>query len=205
MAPLTISISDAANQLVATLERYRDTYPILDEELARQRALAVAMAEQHERGEQALNEWRAALSRRWECEVNAQRAYCEVERQFGTYYSSDSAYAQLIAPSHPTSGSTASDLLHQVRRLEASLELIQPRPPFAAEAITKLRAVAADLADAIEQTARCEVERRSVLTDQRIAANLYERAYERARQLLAHHLGEQAPALPSICLDFDLA
>jgi hypothetical protein len=198
MVSLSTSMSDAASRLVAMLERYRDAHPLLDEELARQRALALAMAEQRTRGEQALSDWRAALSRRWDCEVSAQRAYCEVERQLGAYYGPDSAYAQLIAPSHPASGSTASDLLHEVRRLEASLELLAPRPPFAAKAITRLRGVAADLADAIELTARYEAERRSVLADQRIAANLYERAYDRARQLLARHLGDQALALPSI-------
>jgi hypothetical protein len=200
-----ISIPDAANRLVALLERYRDACPLLDEELAHQRALAIAIAEQGERGEQALSDWRAALSHRWECEVSAQRAYCEVERQLGAYYSSDSAYAQLIAPSHPASGTTASDLLHEVRRLAASLELLTPRPPFAAEAIDRLSAVAAALAAAIDQTAHCELERRSVLTDQRIAANLYERAYDRARQLLARHLGDQALALPSACFDTNLA
>jgi hypothetical protein len=203
--PLTISMPDAANRLVALLERYRDAYPLLEEELARQRALTVAMAEQRKRGEQALSAWRAALSRRWECEVSAQRAYCEVERQLGAYYGSDSAYAQLIAPAHPASGSTASDLLHEVRRLEASLELLTPRPPFAPQASARLRAVAADLAAAIDLTARYEAERRSVLSDQRIAANLYERAYDRARLLLARHLGDHALALPATCPELDLA
>jgi hypothetical protein len=199
------SIPDAATHLVAMLERYRDACPLLNEELAHQRALAIAMAEQRKRGEQALSDWRAALSRRWECEVSAQRAYCDIQRQLGAYYGSDSAYAQLIAPSHPASGTTASDLLHEVRRLEASLELLAPRPPFAGQAIARLSAVAAELAAAIDQTARCEIERRSILTDQRIAANLYERAYDRARQLLARHLGEHALALPAVCFDTELA
>jgi hypothetical protein len=196
MITLTELFPDAASRLLAALEHHRDTHPLLDEELSRQRTLAAAMAEQRQRDEQSLSHWRAAISRRWECEVKAQRAYTSIERQLSAYYGDDAAYAQLIAPAHPASSSTASDLLHDVRRLEASLELLSPRPPFAAEAIARLRAVAEDLGTAIDLTVRCEVERRSVLTDQRIAANLYERAYDRARQLLARHLGDQAPALP---------
>jgi hypothetical protein len=203
--PLTFSLPDAAARLLAMLERYRDAYPPLEEELAHQQALAVAMAEQQQRGAQALTDWRAALSHRWECEVNAQRTYSQVERQLGSYFGSDAAYSQLIAPGHPSSGSTATDLLHEVRRLEASLELLSPHPPFAVAAIERLRAVATDLAAAIDLTTRYEVERRSVLTDQRIAANLYERAYDRARQMLARHLGDQALMLPASCPEIDLA
>lgn len=183
--------SEAASRLVALLERYRETYPTLDEELARQRSLTDTMAEHHRRGEQTRSAWQAALSNRWEREVAAQRAYSAVQRQLVTYYGPDPAYAQLIAPARPASACTASDLLYDLRRLGASLELLAPQPPFATAAITRLRTAADELALAIDATARCEAERRAVLSEQRIAANLYERAYDRAQRHLADLLGEE--------------
>lgn len=200
---LLSSPPDAAARLVALLERHRETYPVLEEELAQQQTLTRVLADHRHRGEQALSAWRAALSRRWECEVRAQRAYSSVQRKLEAYYGPDQAYAQLIAPGHPASASTASDLLHDVRRLGASLELLAPRPPFAAEAMARLRVAGDELARAIEQTASCEAERRSVLTEQRIATNLFERAYTRARRHLAGFLGEQAIGLPPLCPDAD--
>lgn len=196
-------IPDAATRLVALLERHRETYPALEEELTQQQTLTRVLAEHRRRGEQALSAWRVALSRRWECEVCAQRAYSAVQRQLAEYYGPDQAYAQLIAPGHPACASTASDLLHDIRRLGASLELLAPRPPFAPEAIARLRDAGENLGRAIEQTSRCEAERRSVLTEQRIAVNVYERAYTRARRHLTRFLGEQAVGLPPACPDSD--
>lgn len=192
---------DAASRLVALLERHSATFPSLEEELSQQRALAQVLAEHRQRSEQALSAWRAAISQRWDCEVGAQRAYGAVQRQLADYYGADPAYAQLIAPAHPGGASTPADLLHEVRRLVASLELLTPRPPFADEATARLQAATQELARAIDQTARCEAERRSILTEQRIAANLYERAYDRARRHLVRYLGEQALALPPTCPD----
>lgn len=194
-------LPDATTQLIALLERHRERYPELADELAHQQTLSRVLTEHRQRGAEALGAWRAALSRRWECEVRAQRAYSAVQRQLAAYYGPDRAYAQLIAPGHPESASTASDLLHDVRRLCASLELLAPRPPFAAEAIAQLQAAGDDLERAVDQTSRCEAERRSVLTEQRIAVNLYERAYARARRHLAGFLGEQAVGLPPVCPD----
>lgn len=192
---------DAARRLVALLECHREAFPLLDEELTQQRSLAHVLAEHQLRGEQSLSAWRAALSHRWQCEVSAQRAYSAAQRQLCAYYGPDAAYAQLIAPAHPSNASTPSDLLHDLRRLEASLELLSSRPPFAAEALALLRAVGDDLGRAIEETARCEAERRSLLTEQRMAASLYERAYARARRQLVRYLGEQVIALPPECFE----
>lgn len=181
----------AALDLLSLLERYREAHPSLDDELAQQRALSDTLAEHRRRADQTLAEWRAALSRRWECEVGAQRVYSAVQRQLAAYYGPDCAYTQLIAPAHPSHASTASDLLHDVRRLGASLELLAPRPPFAAVAVVELRAAGDGLEQALAETDRREAARRSVLAEQRIAANLFERACERARKHLAHVVGEE--------------
>ena len=190
---------EAVGQLAALLERHRHSSPQMEEELTRQQTLTHTLVEHRLRGDRALSAWRAALSRRWECEVSAQRAYRSVQRQLGDYYGPDTAYAQLLAPAHHVGGGTASDLLHDLRRLEASIQLLAPSPAFAAKALARLRLAGDELAVAIEQSLRCENERRSMITEQRIAANLYERAYDRARRLLAGYIGEQALALPPSC------
>lgn len=192
---------EAVGRLVALLERYRTTSPLLEEELAQQRALTHTLTEHRLHGERALSAWRTALSRRWECEVLAQRAYRNAQRQLGDYYGADTAYAQLIAPAQAGASSTASDLLQEVRRLHAVIELLAPRPPFADEASNRLRLAADELASAIDYSQHCESERRSLITEQRIAVSLYERAYNRARRLLANHVGDQALALPPIFPD----
>lgn len=190
LSPMIRPLPDAASHLVLLLERHSEAFPQLERELRQQRALAQTVAEHLQRGERALAAWRVALSRRWECEVHAQRVYSRVQRQLGDYLGPDPLYAQLIAPAHQPSASTPSDLLHELRRLTASLELLVPRPPFADEAADQLQAAAQRLAWSIEETTRCEAERRGVLTEQRIAINLYNQAYDRARCLLARCVGD---------------
>lgn len=192
-----VSLSDAATRLMTLMERLRDALPFVDDELACHRALSLALNEQRERGEHALSAWREALSRRWECEVLGQRIYSAVQRQLSGYYGDDTAYSQLIAPAHAGSANTASDLLQDMRRLEGALELVSPRPPFAQESLLRLRSAGDALAEAITWTDRCETERRCVLTERRLATNLYQRAYDRTRRLLTYHVGEQAASLPS--------
>jgi chromosome segregation ATPase len=191
-------LPDPSSRLIALLEHHRGAFPQLDDELAQQQRLAHTLAEQRQHSERALAAWRSALSRRWECEVQAQRAYSSVQRQLNAHYGSDAAYAQLIAPARPGGPSTPSELLHHLRRLEAALKLLMPQPPFAALALAELRAISSSFEQAIDATTQCETERRRLLTEQRIAANLYEQAYDRARRLLAHFVGEQTLALPPL-------
>lgn len=187
--PITIitALLEGASQLITLLERHRGVLPFADEELARHRALRHALDEHHRRGEHALSVWREALSRRWEAEVNGQRVYTATLRQLSEYFGEDPAYAQLVAPRNAQSFSTASDLLADMRRIEASLALLSPRPAFADESVTRLRAAADDLEAAIDWNSRCEAERRSILLEQRIATNLYQRACDKTRRLLASH------------------
>lgn len=191
--------TDTINGLVALLERHCDTYPALSEELRRHRTLSRILAQHEDLAARALSAWRAAISERWEREVQAQRVYRLAQQQLGAYYGADPAYTQLIAPAHPGGAITPGELLHELRRIEASLELLLPRPPFAAALLAELQAAREALARAMERTEACEAERRNVLAEQRIAVNLYERAYDRSRRLIVRYLGEQAPALPVTC------
>lgn len=180
--------SDEAHQMIDLLERHRRDYPFIEEDLARHHTLLAALADQSQRSEHALAMWRTALAQRWSCEVAAQRVYSAVQRQLSAFYGADPAYSQLIAPAQPSTVSTPVSLLHEVRRLEAALELMTPHPLFAGEGRDRLRAAADGLAAAINLTDRCEAERRSVLAQQRVASSLLAQAHERARRRLAHYV-----------------
>jgi hypothetical protein len=184
---------DAATQLLTMLELRRSEFPFADEELTRHRALRNALAEQSVRGEQTLADWRRALSQRWDAEVKGQRTYITVQRQIAAYFGNDSTYLQLVAPSQPAVALTASNLLTDMRRLEASLTLLRPRPSFAEKSLAELHEAGDQLATAITWTDHCEAERRRVLIEQRMATHLYERACQKTRQLVAsYNQGELA-------------
>jgi hypothetical protein len=174
-------------QLIRALELRRTELPFADEELARHRMLRSALDEQVARGEQALANWRVALSQRWDAEVSGQRTYSSVQRAIAGYFGSDATYLQLVAPSHPATALTARNLLTDMRRFEASLALLRPRPPFAEEGLARMRDAGDRLSAAIEWSDHCEAERRRVLIEQRMANNLYERVCQKTRRLMASH------------------
>jgi hypothetical protein len=181
---LNTTSPEAMTELIALLEQRRAELPFADEELARHRALRSALDDQTARGEQTLAAWREALSRRWEAEVNGQRVYTAVQRRLASYFGNDTTYLQLVAPSHPSAALTPSNLLADMRRLEASLSLLRPQPPFAEESLTRMRAAGDALGAAIDWSERCEAERRHVLIEQRMAANLYERVCQKTCRLV---------------------
>jgi hypothetical protein len=172
------------------LELRRTELPFADEELARHRALRSALDDQISRGEQTLSAWRTALSQRWDAEVSGQRTYSSVLRQIAGYFGSDATYLQLVAPAQPSVALTASNLLTDMRRLQASLALLRPRPSFAEESLSRMRDAGDRLAAAIEWSEHCEAERRRVLIEQRMANNLYERVCQKTRRLVASHSGK---------------
>jgi len=146
------AVAEATGGLVALLERHCADFPQLGEELERQRRLRDTVAEQRERSAQALAAWRAALARRWRCEVAAQRIYADAQRRLRRYYNDRPSHARLVAPGDPDHARTPGGLLQEVLRLAATLEVLAPSLPCAAELRADLRAAADDLAAAIEQT-----------------------------------------------------
>lgn len=184
-------VAEATRGLVTLLERHCADFPQLCEELDRHRRLNDTLVEQRERSAQALMAWRAALARRWRCEVAAQRIYADAQRRLRRYYHDRPSHARIVAPAHPDHARTADALLQEVLRLAATLEVLAPPPPFAADLRADLRAAADDLAAAIEQTRRCEVERRRLHTEERMAAQMALQASERSRRLLSQYVGEE--------------
>lgn len=123
-----------------------------------------------------------------------QRTYIAIQEQIGGYFGKDATYLQLVAPTQPASGLTASNLLTDMRRLEASLTLLRPRPPFAEESLTLMRGAGDRLAAAIEWSDHCEAERRRVLIEQRLAKNLYDRVCQKTRRLVEAHTADDLAA-----------
>ncbi|PDW01638.1 hypothetical protein [Candidatus Viridilinea mediisalina] len=185
---LSPTLQDATFRLIALLERHSDQLPLLDEELNRHRSIAQALVDQTRKAEVTLNAWRNALAQRWRFEVEAQRVFSTVLRDLSLYYGSDPAYALIIAPVRSSSAITPIELLCDVRRLEAAIDLLAPRPPFADDCTQRLRDAAERLADAIDQTEQREAERRNVVAEQRLVNQLLQRAYERTHSLLMRHL-----------------
>lgn len=190
--PLTLHPDATAltGQVADLLARHSGRHPVLAEELRHHHALVEALSEQRRRAEGALLAWQAALARRWSCEVAAQRATQEVRRLLDALEADATPYGGLLAPTRPDDARTPRGLLEELRRLEVALELLAPRAPLAAEAHPRLRQAGDELEAAITQTDGCEAERRSLVSEQRVVAQLIERSDERARRLLARHAGE---------------
>ena len=165
--------------LIDTLQRYRTTLPFAEAELACHTQLHAELNAQQARDIATLTAWRSALSARWECEIAAQRVATTVRRALN------------LAPLQtalPTQGLTAVELLNELRYLEASLAIGQPLAPEHALLANDLSNAMNLLAEAIENTRRCEAERRSALAEQSLLQVLYERALGRTQRLLQDHL-----------------
>lgn len=190
LGPLFHDIFEDSRRLIALLERHHVCHPSVAVELASHRDLYHQLEEQRRNSEQALAEWRSALARRWECEVAGQRLYLAIQRQLRDFFGPDAPYLQLIIPPQNNGACTATDLLIDLRRIEASLVMLRPQPSFTAEWLEQLAGACADLDAAIAWTARCETQRRNALLSQRLTYNAYHRARARTQRLLTDSLGE---------------
>jgi hypothetical protein len=186
------SLASTATQLVKLLERHRAALPFADAELARHQALRLALSEHHARSEDALNAWRSAISHRWGCEVRAQRTLSAVLRLAGAESAALPACQHLVAAPAANAPVTPADLLADLRRLAASLALLNPAPAFVAASIADLQAAADELAAAIDLTLRCESVRRHMLLEERLTTNLYLRTCAQTHQLINDHFAAAA-------------
>jgi hypothetical protein len=139
-----------------------------------------------EKSEQALAAWRAALTHRWQCEIEGQRRYMLLVQQLRDHYGDDSPQLQAVLPGHTTYTGSAEDLLHDMQRLHAAL-LLLTAAPVSAHSIDELDAACAALAHALSETRRCETERRTTSLDRRLAQDACEHAIAEAHMLLGRH------------------
>lgn len=178
-----------SNRMVALLERYRTDLPFVDKELALHQSLRHELETHQRAGEHSLAEWRQALARRWECEIAGQRFYMQMHRQLCDYFGADSPYLKIMLPDDTRSARTAVDLLNDLRRLQASLEIIQPQPPFVCWQLPTLAHICNDLEEALKWTQHCEARRRTAMLEQRLAYNAYYHARTHTQRLLDEYIG----------------
>ncbi len=178
-----------SNRMVALLERYRTDLPFVDKELTLHQSLRHELETHQRAGERSLAEWRQALARRWECEIAGQRFYMHMHRQLCDYFGADSPYLKIMLPDNTRSARTAVELLNDLRRLQASLEILQPQPPFVCLELPALTQVCTDLEEALNWTQRCEAQRRTAMLEQRLAHNVYYHARAQTQRLLNEYIG----------------
>ncbi len=181
---------DDSRSLIELLERHRTSLPFADSELVLYQKMRRELETYQSIIDHALVEWRAALTYRWECEIAGQRIYTRICEQLKDHFGVDAPHMQVVAPTYHEGASTAEDLLSDLRRLHATLKLIQT--PLGQEAMNRLSVACDNLNGAITTTRHWEEQRRSAILSQRLVHEAYERASRKTKHLIVQHLGDYA-------------
>jgi hypothetical protein len=180
-----------SERLIAALERRRAELPFVDDVLALHQPRHRDLETSRLRSEQAVDAWRAALARRWECEVAGRRIYKLIVRQLVEHYGSAAVpEIQMLSRGEAEANSSPSELLHDLRRLQAALAMGASSLPFAAQRLAEIEQTCTALEVAIGEAEICEAQRRTAVLDRRMAQEAYRRARAATRRALAAHYGE---------------
>ena len=180
-----------SQRLLAALSHLDTELPFAREMLAAHRPVHIEIQRTHERSEQSVSLWRGALARRWECEVSGRRLYKRVLRKMIQFYGSESApEVQLLSRSGAEANSSPAELLADLRRLHAALDV--GSAPFYDSALQdQIQHECAALQQAIADTSTHENERRNAVPDHRLAREAYRRTRSETLRRLQLHYGEQ--------------
>ncbi len=178
-----------SQRLIAALERRRDELPFADDVLAIHRPTHENLARSSVRSDDAVEVWRAALARRWECEVVGRRLYKQGVRQLAEHYGREAPEVQLLSRGGAEADSSPAELLRDLRRLQAALELARASLPGAADRLGEVGRECAALEAAIADAATREEQRRTAALDRRMAQEAYRRARATTRRALLDHYG----------------
>lgn len=168
---------DESHNLITLLEHTQASSPFVREALARQQALHTELQHRQMQSDQALAEWRMALTHRWQCEIEGQRIYTQILRHLRDRYGEDSPHVQILLPSNNQHAGTAADLLNDMRRLHASLLLLQPQS-VDADTLAHLEAMCQQLDEALAQTQHLERKRRATTIERRMAEDACRQAID---------------------------
>src|SRR5689334_11890764 len=80
-----------SQRLITVLERRRSELPFADDILAVHRPTHADLERSSARSDNAVEAWRAALARRWECEIAGRRIFKQIVRQLADHYGGASA------------------------------------------------------------------------------------------------------------------
>jgi hypothetical protein len=145
----------------------------------------------HAASETAVEAWRSALARRWDCEVAGRRLYKQIVRQMTDYYGEGSPQLLLVSRGGAEANSTPAELLDDLRRLHAALTVELVQIPFAAERLPQVSQAAAVLEAAIHEAQETEHRRRIAVLDSRMAREAFRRTCEESFGKLAAHYGDR--------------
>jgi hypothetical protein len=166
-----------SRRLIAVLERRRNELPFADDILATHLSAHDALERSSYRSDEAVEAWRAALARRWNCEVAGRRLYKQVVRQLVEHYGSEAVpEVQLLSRGGAEVNSSPAELLHDLRRLQAALEMGLATLPFAPRRHDDVKQICAVLAAAIGVAQASEARRRDAALERRMAQEAYRRA-----------------------------
>ncbi len=183
---------EESQRLIATLEQLRSELPFAEDILAVHRPTHSELEQSYVRSEQAVAAWRTALAKRWECEVAGRRLYKRILRQLAAHYGGESApEIQLLSRGGAEADSSPTELLADLRRLQAATLLGSAAQLFAAEPQNELEQGCEALERAINEVNIYETQRRIAVLDSRLANEAYRRARTETRRRLVEHYGEQ--------------
>jgi hypothetical protein len=183
---------EESQRLIATLEQLRSEIPFVEDILAVHRPTHSELEQSHIRGEQAVAAWRAALAKRWECEVAGRRLYKRILRQLSAHYGGDHApEIQLLSRGGAEADSSPAELLADLRRLQVATLVGNAAQLFAGESEDEIEQVCVALEHAIAAANTYETQRRNAALDNRLANEAYRRARTQTRRRLAQHYGER--------------
>jgi hypothetical protein len=188
---LASDILEDSSRLIALLEQHRQELPFVEEALVQHRKLHSDLLHQQHSSQRALDEWRRALARRWQCEVAGRRRYLEIQRQLIAHFGAD-APELLLFLRGSESNSSAAELLTDLRRLHAALSVTASAPAAAVQELAALTRACADLEDAIARTNRCDEQRHKALLDRNLSQHAYQHLGNQTRRQLSEHLGREA-------------
>lgn len=184
-----------SQRLIVQIERFRDEIPFAEDILAIHLPAHQELSSTHARSEEAVDAWRMALARRWECEVSGRRLYKRIIRQIADGCGGMGApEVQAITRGEAEANSSPAELLADMRRLQAALSISSGALAFARDRLPELGRSCAALEAAIAEANLRETERRVAALDNRIASEAYRRAREATRRSLAAHYGERLSA-----------
>lgn len=184
-----------SQRLIDALEQHAAELPFADEHLALHRPTRQELERCQHTSDQAVAAWRAALAQRWECEVAGRRLYKQIYRQYVEHYgSAERPEVRRIASGREDSDTSPTELLADLRRLQADLAL-HNSTPFAARRQEVQHAVES-LEAAINEAAQREVQRRASVLDRRMVQEVFRRARTTTQRAISAHFGENlAPEL----------
>lgn len=176
-------------RVISLLTQHTYHWPLASQLLVAHQQVHRDLERSRQANQQAVAAWRAALARRWDYEVAARRAYKQIYRVLLEVFGSPDAPEIRLITRFPNNESTASDIIHDLQRMQAAIELHLPHTSIAPAQLEELQRLGTTLQQATDETERTEAQRRNSVFDWRLAIDAYQRARLTTVQILAEEYG----------------